>query len=74
VSAARAAGHVEVVAESPVVRHPLPDLLAGAWARRQRLRVVDALYVELADRLGLRILTTDAGLARASRLAELVTA
>src|SRR5438552_13326087 len=32
----------------PVTRHDLPTLLAGAWARRGDLRLLDALYVELA--------------------------
>ena len=47
--------------------------LAGAWARRGDLRLLDALYVELAARLSVRILTTDHRLARATPLAEAIT-
>jgi len=57
---------------APVTRHPLPDLAQGAWRRTKQLRVADAFYVELAASLGLRVLTADARLARASDLADLV--
>jgi predicted nucleic acid-binding protein len=63
---------VDLVASSPVVRHELAPLLAGAWRRRQNLRLVDALYVELASQLDTLIVTTDHGLASASRRAELI--
>ena len=53
------------LASMPVTEHPIPDLLGGAWARRGRLRLLDALYVELADRLGAVLVTTDLRLARA---------
>ncbi len=59
--------------QAPVRRHPLGPLLAGAWQRRARLRLVDALYVELAAALGsVPLLSTDGRLARASALVELV--
>ncbi|SDK87905.1 hypothetical protein SAMN04487820_11543 [Actinopolyspora mzabensis] len=48
----------------PVTRHPLPSLLTGAWARRADVRLLDALYIAPAERLGLRVLTTDHELAR----------
>ena len=57
---------------APVDRHPLPALVVGAWRFRHNLRLVDALYVELASHLGLPIVTTDTALAAASSLAELV--
>ncbi len=60
-------------AEAPIERHLLQPLLAGAWSRRHNLRLVDALYVELASRLEAPIVTTDAGLAAATRVAEHVT-
>ncbi|WP_375400461.1 type II toxin-antitoxin system VapC family toxin [uncultured Amnibacterium sp.] len=47
------------LAAAPLVRHELTDLLAGAWARRDRVRIVDALYLELAGRLGVPLITTD---------------
>jgi predicted nucleic acid-binding protein len=59
---------------APIRRHHLAQLLAGAWAARDRLRLVDALYVELSNALAARLLTTDARLARAHDAAELVTA
>jgi len=58
---------VDLVALSPIIRHPLAPLLAGAWRRRGNLRLVDAVYVELASRLNTKIITTDRGLAGASR-------
>ncbi len=50
---------------APFLRHLLPDLLEGAWSRREKMRLVDALYVELAQRLGVPLLTTDARLSKA---------
>lgn len=62
------------ISTAPVRRHALPDLLGGAWQRRGRFRLADALYLELADRLGVRMLTTDQALARATKIAEVVLA
>lgn len=63
------------LAVAPIQRHPLPSLLVGAWARRDRLRLVDALYVELASGLAPAcLLTTDARLARSQPGVELVLA
>lgn len=59
-------------AEAPIERHAVPPLLAGAWSRRSRLRLADALYVELAVRLGIPLITTDWALARAAHVAEAV--
>lgn len=56
----------------PVTRHPVADLLIGAWARRGDLRLVDALYVEVAARLHAPLLTMDRRLARASPLAHVI--
>lgn len=60
---------------APIRRHPLAPLLSGAWQRREELRLVDALYVELAVELDqLALLSTDRRLARASPLVELIAA
>lgn len=56
----------------PIKRHELAPLLRGAWHRRDNVRLVDAIYVELADRLDLTLLTTDSRLASVVPLAELV--
>ena len=56
---------------APITRHALPELMPGAWVRTDRLRVADALYVELAASLEARVLSTDARLARASDLVDL---
>lgn len=57
------AGDVETMlyqlAAAPIQRHPVTDLLLGAWARRHRLRLADAVYVELAMSRGLPLVTTD---------------
>jgi predicted nucleic acid-binding protein len=56
---------------APLVRHPVHDLLFGAWARRHQLRLADALYVELANAQGWTLVTTDRRL-RAVPVAEVV--
>lgn len=65
---------LERIATMPVTRHPLADLVSGAWARRDGLRLVDALYVELATRVQAPLLTLDRRLARASPVAEAIVA
>ncbi len=61
------------LAVAPVRRHPLSPLRAGAYERRARLRLLDALYVELASALGsVPLLSTDGRLARACTLVDLV--
>lgn len=62
-----------LLASMPVRRHLLPSLLQGAWAHRADLRLVDALYVELAAQLEAPLVTTDQRLARATHLAEAIT-
>ncbi len=47
------------LAAAPIQRHPVTSLLRGAWARRHRLRLADALYVELATSRDLPLITTD---------------
>lgn len=63
---------LERLAVMPVTRHPVADLLIGSWARRESLRLVDALYVELAARLQAPLLTLDGRLARACSIAHRV--
>jgi predicted nucleic acid-binding protein len=65
--------HLETFAIAPIERHAVAGLLHVAWKRRDRLRLADALYVELASRLDLPLVTTDARLGRAIRIAEVVT-
>ena len=62
------------VAAAPITRHRVTPLLEGAWVRRGQLRLADALYVELADRLAARLITTDERLGSATDIAEVVTA
>jgi predicted nucleic acid-binding protein len=57
---------------APIQRHQLAPLLKGAWRRRHNLRLVDALYAQLADDLGVALVTTDAGLSMAATRGELV--
>jgi predicted nucleic acid-binding protein len=65
---------VALLGSMPLTRHLLPGLVAGAWTRRVDLRLGDALYVELAAQLQVVLVTTDQRLAKASPLAEAVTA
>lgn len=60
------------LAAAPVIRHPLPDLLVEAWRKRERIRVLDALYVALAEKLDVLVISTDARLCRTSEQAECV--
>ena len=60
------------VSAAPIQRHLLAPLLNDAWKLRHNLRLVDALYVELANRLDAPVVTTDARLAAASPVAELL--
>jgi predicted nucleic acid-binding protein len=64
---------LELLAEAPVERRPISPLLVGAWRRRHNLRLVDALYVELAALLDdVPLITTDSGMASACPSAELL--
>lgn len=73
--ATRAVGRMlSVLAAAPIRRHPLPDLLSDSWRRRDRLRLSDALYVSLAARLVVPLVTTDSRLGRATSIAEVVQA
>ena len=64
---------LEQLGAAPIRRHSLPGLLLGAWARRHELRLVDALYVELAESQGVSLVTTDRRL-RAIPIADVVVA
>lgn len=64
------AERVALTAHAPFHRHLLAPLLSGAWALHHNVRLVDALYVELANQLDATIVTTDAGLASVSHSAE----
>ncbi len=47
------------LAASPMQRHPLAGLLAGAWGRRHNLCLADAVYVELAASRYVSLITTE---------------
>lgn len=64
---------LEWLAHAPIERHSLPPLLAGAWKRRHRLRLADALYTELAATIGATLVTSDTGLAANSSGSILIT-
>jgi predicted nucleic acid-binding protein len=57
---------------APILRHDVSDLLIGAWSRRHQLRLVDALYVQLAVARALPLVTTDRRL-RAAPSVDVVT-
>lgn len=66
-------GWLTQVAASPIRRHQLASLLDGAWKLRYAIWLLDGLYVALATRLEAPLITTDAALAKASPVAELVS-
>jgi predicted nucleic acid-binding protein len=56
---------------APFSRHLLESLIEGAWSRRNTYRLVDALYVELAEQLRVPLMTTDSRLAKTYSQAQL---
>ena len=74
ITEAEVAKRLELLAEAPLERRPLAQLLAGAWERRHNIRLVDALYVELATQLAdAPLITTDSGMASTYASAELIS-
>jgi predicted nucleic acid-binding protein len=69
-SEATVAEYLRLAERTPIHRHLLHPLTAGAWARRHNLRLTDAYYAELADQLDASLITTDRRLARAAPRAE----
>ena len=65
--------HADTVAAAPIERHAVAELLAGAWSRRDDVPLRSVLYVELAHRLGMKLLTTDPAVARTASVAECVS-
>lgn len=61
---------VTLTAQAPFHRQLLAPLLEGAWARHHNVRLVDALYIELASQLDATIITTDSGMSAASDNSE----
>ena len=67
------AAGLAALARMPLTRAPLAPLLRGAWERREELRLVEAIYVELATTMSVALVTTDLRLARAAPVAEAIT-
>ena len=67
-SAATARAALEDLADMPLTRASHVGLLERAWTLRPNLTFYDALYVALAERLNMAVLTLDARLARAPGL------
>jgi len=44
---------------APIQRHDVSDLVIGAWSRRHQLRLIDAVYIQLAVLRDLPLVTTD---------------
>lgn len=63
---------LDVLAAAPFERHSLGPLLAEAWSPRANVRLVDALYIALAERSSAPLITLDKGLAAATKKSELL--
>lgn len=50
---------LQALVVAPIQRHDVSALLVGTWARRHQMRLVDALYVQLAVSLDHPLVTTD---------------
>lgn len=64
---------LQALAAAPIQRHGVSALLIGTWARRHQLRLVDALYVQLAVSLDHPLVTTDRRLHSAPTAEVVVT-
>lgn len=64
---------LDALRSAPIERHHAMPTLVGAWQRRHRLRLTDALYAELAEQMGYVLVTCDRGLAWAASHAELIS-
>jgi len=64
---------LEQLVDAPIERHALAALVLRAWQRRDRMRLMDALYVELARSLSVDLVTTDTRLAAAAGVAPIVS-
>lgn len=64
--ATRAGTALRDLAALPLMRAPLPPLLAEAWRYRDEVSFYDSLYVSLARALKIPLVTADRGLARAA--------
>ncbi len=60
------------LAAAPFERHAIGPLLTSAWGLPDNVRPVDALYISLAVKLSVPIITVDRGLAAATPHAELL--
>lgn len=69
-SEAQVEARIALTAEAPFHRQLLAPLLKGAWALHHNLRLVDALYIELANQVDATVITTDSGMSAASANAE----
>jgi predicted nucleic acid-binding protein len=50
---------LQTLVAAPIERHNVSDLLIGSWSRRHQLRLVDALYIQLAVSREIVLVTTD---------------
>ena len=73
-TATRAETALADLAAMPLQRYPVTRLLTDIWALRETMTSYDAAYVALAEALGVRLVTTDARLARAAGRRVLVEA
>jgi predicted nucleic acid-binding protein len=62
ITSSRAREALEDFVDLRIVLYPHAPLLARVWELRQNLTAYDAVYVALAEALGIALLTTDSGI------------
>ncbi len=65
---------LRLLADFPATRHPIGPLLTRAWAMRDNVAYLDAIYCALAVELGAVVWTRDQRLSRAHDLAVYINA
>lgn len=71
INSARASASLDLLAALPIERYAHGFLMKRAWELRDNFTAYDAMYLSLAEALGLPLVTCDAKLARGGHAARI---